>query len=151
MWTESAGVIGIGYQGRTPEELSEMLLECGVTTLVDVRLNAISRKRGFSKRALSEHLDSCGITYLHRPALGNPRDNSAAYGETDSAEGLQARDRFKHVISAEAGASAIRELVDLATRTRVAVFCYEDSELNCHRHEVLHAARELMSELRPAG
>ncbi|WP_022894774.1 DUF488 domain-containing protein [Agromyces subbeticus] len=49
----------------------------GVTALVDVRLNALSRKHGFSKKSLAEGLAGYGITYLHRPQLGNPCDEKS--------------------------------------------------------------------------
>src|SRR5690606_25501465 len=39
----------IGYEGRTQEEYLALLGEAGVTLLVDVRRNPISRKKGFSR------------------------------------------------------------------------------------------------------
>src|SRR5690606_35497866 len=44
-------ISGIGYEGLTLEAFISKLRIRGVQTLVDVRPNAISRKRGFSKRA----------------------------------------------------------------------------------------------------
>ena len=147
MWTESGGFIGIGYEGISGEELVKSLKGWGVDILVDVRLNAVSRKKGFSKRALSELLEASGITYLHMPALGNPKDNRGAYSEIDSAEGLAARATFSDRL-ADANATAdIDRLAELATNHHVAVFCYEESELNCHRREVLSAARDRLAEL----
>ncbi len=39
----SSGLIGVGYEGRTLEELVAHLLAMDVSRLVDVRLNPISR------------------------------------------------------------------------------------------------------------
>ena len=52
----------VGYEGRSVDELADALVEAGVSVLVDVREDAISRKRGLSKRALAEKLESRGIT-----------------------------------------------------------------------------------------
>ena len=67
--------MSVGYEGRSVDELVDALVEAGVSVLVDVRENAISRKRGLSKRLLAEKLEARGITYVHEPTLGNPRDN----------------------------------------------------------------------------
>ena len=47
----------IGYEGRAIDEYMNLLLENHVKVLCDVRKNPISRKRGFSKTALSEELN----------------------------------------------------------------------------------------------
>jgi uncharacterized protein (DUF488 family) len=139
--------MGVGYEGASPEEVLDELNGRGVTTLVDVRLNPISRKKGFSKKSLSEFLTSHGIAYLHVPALGNPRDNRDAYAEVGTDEGDAARRRYRELLSEPAGAEAIQELAVLATTSSIAVFCYEHSELRCHRHEVLRAARDVLDTL----
>ena len=58
-------LISIGYEGRNLDALIEQLKVSNVNTLVDVRLNAISRKPGLSKRRLAEALRAEGIRYLH--------------------------------------------------------------------------------------
>ena len=143
MWTDNGGLIGIGYQGLTLDDLSDKLTNWGVTVLVDVRLNAVSRKPGFSKSRLSAHLEERGIRYVHMPALGNPKENRAGYGGDDEAIEMS-RLRFREVLEDVGARDALRELVDLALGTHVAVFCYEESELHCHRHEVLFEANRLM-------
>jgi uncharacterized protein (DUF488 family) len=149
MWTDSGGLIGIGYQGLTLDNLSDKLSKWGVTVLVDVRLNAVSRKPGFSKGRLSAHLEERGIRYVHMPALGNPKDNRAGYG--GDAEAIEtSRGRFRAVLDGDGAREALRELVDLAGGAHVAVFCYEESELHCHRNEVLFEANRLM-DTAPAG
>lgn len=42
-------LFSVGYEGRDLSDFVELLQENGVTVLLDVRLNAISRKPGFSK------------------------------------------------------------------------------------------------------
>lgn len=144
----SAGVLmGVGYEGVTPEDVLEQLNGRGVTTLVDVRLNPISRKKGFSKKSLSEFLTANGVRYLHVPALGNPKDNREAYAEVGTDEGNAARDRYRQLLREPPAVEALQELAALAETSSIAVFCYEHSELRCHRHEVLRAARDLLDAI----
>lgn len=143
MWTDTGGLIGIGYQGLSLDDLSDKLSKWGVTVLVDVRMNAVSRKPGFSKSRLAAHLEERGIRYVHMPALGNPKDNRAGYsGDPEAIE--TSRRRFREVLDGDSPREALRELVELAVGSHVAVFCYEESELHCHRHEVLFQANQLM-------
>jgi uncharacterized protein (DUF488 family) len=43
-------LFSVGYEGRDPSDFVELLQKNGVTVLLDVRLDAISRKPGFSKK-----------------------------------------------------------------------------------------------------
>jgi uncharacterized protein (DUF488 family) len=63
-------LLTIGYEGRSLAEYLGLLREAGCTLLCDVRRNAFSHKRGFSKRALADGCAGAGIRYEHRPALG---------------------------------------------------------------------------------
>ncbi len=135
---------GIGYEGQTIDALVSKLRIRGVETLVDVRLNAISRKRGFSKRALAAALEDAGIAYVHMPVLGNQRDNRAGYGELDSPLARQVRERFTAELQAEAALEGLEELANLARTGPVAVFCYEADEQHCHREQVLEQVRGIL-------
>jgi uncharacterized protein (DUF488 family) len=148
MWTESGGITGVGYEGKTIEQLVADLTALEVTTLVDVRLNAISRKKGFSKRALAENLDAAGISYQHRPELGNARDNRAGFAEEWRSDvGRAARAIYTDSLTSRDAAAAIDALADLALREKVALLCFESSELHCHRREALAAIRGRVEEL----
>ncbi len=135
---------GIGYEGQTIDALVSKLRIRGVETLVDVRLNAISRKRGFSKRALAAALEDAGIAYVHMPVLGNQRDNRVGYGELDSPLARQVRERFTAELQAEAALEGLEELANLARTGPVAVFCYEADEQHCHREQVLEQVRGIL-------
>nr|WP_314844755.1 DUF488 domain-containing protein [uncultured Microbacterium sp.] len=138
-------ISGIGYEGLALDTFISKLRIRGVQTLVDVRLNAISRKRGFSKRALSEALSEEGITYVHLPVLGNQRDNRAGYGEIESDLAHDVRDRFRQELQSDVAAAALREVADLAQAGEVVLFCYEQDERHCHREQVLDQIRSLMA------
>ncbi|MFM9876840.1 MAG: DUF488 family protein [Rhodoglobus sp.] len=147
MWDSERGIIGIGYEGLTLESLADRLTAWGVTTLADVRLNAISRKRGFSKKALQAHLVAQGIRYIHMPELGNVRHNRAGFSDPGSTEGDAARVKFIERLAAPEANARLDELASLAGSSHVAVLCFEARETECHRHEVLDAVRARLSEL----
>lgn len=147
MATPGNGIIGIGYQGLTLDVLAEQLKGWGVETLVDVRLNAISRKPGFSKRALEAHLLSKGIQYVHMPELGNARDNRAGFSEPGTEVGDRARTRFRNSLSTPEASAKLDELAALADSSWIAVFCFEARETECHRHEVIRAVRDRLDAL----
>lgn len=138
------GITGIGYEGLDLDAFVSKLRVRGVSTLVDVRLNAISRKKGFSKRALSAALAESGIEYLHMPALGNQRDNRAGYGELESIAAHEVRDRFRGTLESEAAVAALDELAELARGGDVVVFCYEQDERHCHREQVIEQVTLLL-------
>ena len=138
-------ISGIGYEGLTLDAFISKLRIRGVQTLVDVRLNAISRKRGFSKRALAEALGEAGIAYVHLPSLGNQRDNRAGYGELESDLAHEARDRFRQELQSVAATTAIQDVADLARVGRVVLFCFEQDEQHCHREQVLEQVRMVMA------
>lgn len=148
MTTSDQSISGWGYEGRTVDDLIEHARGLGVGLIVDVRLNAISRKRGFSKRGLEEKLTDAGLRYLHLPALGNPRDNRDAFAApAESPAAVAARGRFaEEVLASESGQSALRVLAGAALRGPVLLLCYENDESCCHRAPVLNAVRDLVSE-----
>ncbi|QJX02842.1 DUF488 domain-containing protein [Alcanivorax sp. IO_7] len=61
-----------GYEGVDIETFVGRLLDAGVDQVIDVRQYPISRKRGFSKTALSKCLAGAGIDYCHLRELGCP-------------------------------------------------------------------------------
>lgn len=136
------GVLGHGYEGRTIDEYIADLVVWNVRTLVDVRLNAISRKKGFSKRALGEALENAGISYLHRPELGNPKDNRDGFWEPGSEAAGKAHERFRALLNEEKAEAAIQEITHLASSERVALLCFESNESCCHRSLILDAVKE---------
>lgn len=138
-------ILGIGYEGQSLDAFIAKLRLHGVEALVDVRLNAISRKRGFSKTALSEAVSAAGIEYVHMPALGNHRDNRSGYATTDTTEAHQARDRFRNALTSDMASSALTELASLSRHRKIALFCFEADENHCHRQQVREALARLVA------
>ncbi len=131
-------IYSVGYEGLTIDALIERLIGSRVTTLVDVRLNAISRKAGFSRRRLSETLSHAGINYVHEKDLGNPPDNRDSFRTGDGTEG---RARMRTILLNGSG-DALKRLVDLASNERIAVLCFERDHQRCHRDVITEMALE---------
>jgi uncharacterized protein (DUF488 family) len=121
----------IGYEGTTPTELVADLAVAGVDVVVDVRLNAVSRRPGFSKRKLAEALGEANIEYVNERALGNPTDNRDAFRRGHAA----ARARLRHRIERE-GAEALDRVAELVADRSVALLCVEANHVGCHRELV---------------
>ena len=129
MTDATATIVSVGYQGRSVNELIDVLRHGEVEVLVDVRLNPISRKQGFSKNPLSQALAEAGIEYRYERALGNPRDNRYPFD----------RERYEAYLR-ENGLAVFAELMALAKSGRIALLCYERLHRECHRSSILDLA-----------
>lgn len=130
------GITSVGYEGRELDEFVRDLASRGVTVLADVRLNAVSRRRGFSKNALRTALEANGIRYVHLRGLGNPAENRAAFAGENVAAG---RASFRRLLAAEHAQEDMARLRGLASEATIAVLCVERNEENCHRKVVIDA------------
>ncbi len=133
------GIYSVGYEGMEARTLVDHLTWAGVTLLIDVRLNPVSRKPGWSKRSLQATLEAAGIEYRHERALGNPPDNRDSFRRGDGDEG---RRRMREILSNGSG-PALQRLVDDAAVRRVAVLCVERGARRCHRQVITDMAQEL--------
>jgi len=128
----------IGYEGRTPGNLVQALKAHEVRRVVDVRLQPVSRVKGFSLMALYEQLRKAGITYEHRKELGNPREIRQLFHEGQLTEG---RRRFRALL-ANGNGGAVDVLVGLARIEPTAILCRERTAATCHRAIVADLAVE---------
>ncbi|WP_111721484.1 DUF488 family protein [Homoserinimonas sp. OAct 916] len=136
-----ANVIGVGYEGIDSDGLLSKLRLRGVRTVVDIRLNPISRKRGLSKTALRARLAEDNIGYEHLSALGNPRDNREGFADLEGGAARDAREKFGELLNTEAAREALSRVMELAAAGTVALLCFEQDETRCHREIVLTALR----------
>jgi uncharacterized protein (DUF488 family) len=133
----------IGYEGIGVTPFLATLTAAGVNTLLDIREFAGSRRKGFAKTALREHLAEVGIDYRHEPALGSPRDIRHRLREDGNLDQFF-QDFEKHLATQQ---PLLKQLVkDLSGN--VALLCYERDYRECHRASV---AAELgrLTGLRP--
>jgi len=136
-------IYSVGYEGLTLPGLVERLVQSKVSVLVDVRLNAVSRRKGFSKKALAAGLADVGIDYVHEPLLGNPQENRDSFRLGDGDAGRRVmRKRLEN-----GSRAALDELIVAARRTRVAVLCVERDRNSCHRQVITDLVEELEPEI----
>jgi uncharacterized protein (DUF488 family) len=126
--SEGPVVYTIGYEGRTPDDFDATLVEVGVTTLIDIRRRAMSRKRGFAKTALAAHLADAGIGYAHYPDLGAPLDVIHLKNQADHGPILAEYER-----RLPESIDAVNDLLDVIGRETVCLMCFEADPLQCHR------------------
>lgn len=135
-------VFTIGYEGSELSAFINRLVDAGVETLVDIRDLPSSRKKGFSKKALSEALEACGIKYLHLKSLGDPREGRLAARAGD-------HDRFVSVftrhMATPAAQAALHELAHLVKTTRACLMCFERHHRGCHRKIVVEDLAQIVS------
>ncbi len=139
-------IYSVGYEGLTLEQFLQRLGDSDVTTLVDVRMTAASRRPGFSKRRLQTALASAGISYVHEPELGNPPENRENFRTGDRELG---RKRMRARLENGSG-DALRRLVELSMQEHVAVLCVERFAVSCHRQVITEMACEIEPTLRTA-
>lgn len=127
----------IGYEGATPEQFVSTLKAVGVKTLADVRELPLSRKKGFSKSALSELLAESGIKYIHFKSLGDPKEGreAARIGNIAKFETV-----FLHHFAKQAGRIALSELLEVAKSETTCIMCFERCHIHCHRSYIADEA-----------
>jgi uncharacterized protein (DUF488 family) len=132
-------IFTIGYEGASLEAFIARLTRGGVNLVVDVRDLPLSRKRGFSKVALSEALDSAGIGYHHIRELGCPKPIRDRYRADGNWERYTAS-FMQHLSQQKAAVEAVAQLCQGSS---LALLCYESDPDRCHRTYVAQVAAEV--------
>jgi uncharacterized protein (DUF488 family) len=125
-----------GYEGLDIGPFIGRLHKAGVKVVLDVRELPLSRKRGFSKRAFSEALNSAGLEYRHLAALGCPKAIRNRY-KLDGDWDRYCRDFLAYLSSQT---DAIAEVVLISEKVDACLICFEADHRFCHRSLVANAA-----------
>lgn len=128
-----------GYEGLDIAAFMARLHDAQVRVIVDVRELPLSRKKGFSKNALREHLAAQGIGYVHSPSLGCPKKIRDQY-RADGDWTRYTRDFLAYLQTQDTG---VRELVRHARAATACLVCFEADYAMCHRTYVARAAQRL--------
>jgi uncharacterized protein (DUF488 family) len=131
-------IFTVGHSTRPIEELLALLIEHGVTTLVDVRRYPGSRRHPqFSRDALAASLTGAGIEYVHEPDLGGRRAT-----RPDSPHIAWRVEAFRgyadHMETPEFQA-ALDRLIRRSEKETVAILCAEAVPWRCHRRLISDA------------
>ncbi len=118
-----------GYEGQTIATFIQRLSFAGVELLVDVRALPLSRKPGFSKRALVSHLEEAGIDYVHLRKLGMP--NHLRRQRHDLPDNRPILDAYEALLPSQD--EYVSLVVQMAGDRQVCLMCFESDESQCHR------------------
>jgi uncharacterized protein (DUF488 family) len=123
-------IFTIGYEGASVPAFIAALLDAGVALVLDIRAAPVSRKKGFSKTHLAQHLSEAGIGYRHMRGLGTPKQGreAARSGDHDSFERL-----FRNHLEEPEALLDLGEALDLAAAQPVCLLCLERDPQQCHR------------------
>lgn len=149
----------VGHSTRSAEEFAQILLAHEIQVLVDVRSFPGSRRYPqFNRAALGESLEQVGIEYKHEPRLGGRRTPRADSHNT-AWKNASFRAYADHMESEEFR-KGVKDLLELAAKSRTAVMCAESLWWRCHRslisdylkaegHSVIHILDQTKSEEHP--
>jgi len=130
----------IGYEGASPSDFLDTLIDVQIDRVIDIRDVPASRRPGFSKNSLREALAEHDIEYTHLKPLGDPKDGREAMRRGD----VRAfQEIFGMHIQLETAQEALRTAVDFANQESIVLLCFERDPKYCHRTIVA----DLMSEL----
>ena len=133
----SADFYTIGYSGFSASEFVAALQEVGVSTLIDIRRDAVSMHRPeFSKTNLRQMLEVNGIAYTHYPALGVPRDLRARVADPSG------RNQVWHWYDSHVAPTFAGRNLDRFFNGYdhpIALMCVEADPRACHRHRLAMA------------
>jgi uncharacterized protein (DUF488 family) len=131
---DTADFFTLGYSGRSFEDIIDLLTQYRVSTLIDVRTNAVSMYRPeFSKRNLAAALADRSIEYDHRPQFGIPRDIRAKAIGTGSRDILW--DWYDTYVSEIYIGSNLHRFFNTMEHPSV-LMCSEFDPTECHRHRL---------------
>lgn len=119
----------IGYEGINIDDFLHLLENHNIDTVVDIRELPLSRKQGFSKNILSNHLNLKGYEYIHIPQLGCPKPIRNQY-RIDNDWKLYKQEFVGYL---ETKNDVLSALSDLAYSSNCALLCFEADYNLCHR------------------
>jgi uncharacterized protein (DUF488 family) len=130
--TKQKGKFTIGYEGKSLDYFMNQLIQNKITRLIDVRKNAMSMKRGFSKNTLQKTLESVGIIYEHIPKLGI---------ESDKRQKLETKNDYDKLFKEYRKTLLKRKneldyLSEEGEKERIAIMCFEKDPSYCHRGQI---------------
>ena len=118
-----------GYEGKAGDSFIGKLQSKQIEAIVDIRENPFSRKPGFSKNALRQHLADSGVEYFHFHELGTPKPlRQLLADEQDYVTFFKEYRNFLPEFQ-----DAIDDLIELGSSKMVCLLCFEKDPHLCHR------------------
>jgi len=123
-------VYTIGYEAVSLEELFNQLLRSGVTSILDVRSNPVSRRFGFHKSTLQAVSLGLGIEYSHWPELGTSTHDRGRVNDDFRSEELFSEYRGRVMSDQQ---ERLNELARAICSRPSVLLCLEADPQTCHR------------------
>ncbi len=128
----------VGYEGLDIDSFIIHLKNNAVECLLDIREIPISRKRGFSKTALSERLNEENIHYVHIADLGSPKPIRHKLRANHDYSSFFKK-IHKHLANKK---HAIESAYHYITDYTCCLMCFEHLAAQCHRKIVARKIKE---------
>jgi uncharacterized protein (DUF488 family) len=126
-------VFTVGHSNRSADALIRVLLDAGVTLLVDVRSYPGSRRwPQFNREMLAPALAAQGIAYHHEPRLGGRRSEGGAASPNGAWQEPAFR-RYADYAMTPPFRNGVRALMAQAETNSIAIMCAEANWWQCHR------------------
>jgi len=119
-----------GYEGLLIDGFLNMLVQRGISRLIDVRNNPVSRRYGFHKTTLTRLCRSLDIDYVHVPELGI---NSQYRRNLRTLDDYQAIFTKYKVVTLKVEFNAIDKVTKLVKDKPSVLVCMEADPAYCHR------------------
>jgi hypothetical protein len=129
-----------GYEGKTVDEFLNLLVESGISRLIDVRSNPVSRRYGFHKSTLSRLCSVLGIDYQHLPELGIPSSERGDLDSSDKYTSLLNNYRSSLPLRKE----ALSDVISLLRSEPSVLVCMEADPEFCHRNVLAQHLKTLI-------
>jgi len=120
----------IGYEAAELADFVATLRAASIDCLIDIRELAISRRKGFAKRALSAALSTAGIRYVHLRGLGDPK---AGRDAAKAGDFTTFRAIFSTHLKSDTAQADLQTAVSIAKGGGACLMCYERDHDACHR------------------
>lgn len=138
----------IGHGNNNIDRFIQLLVDNGITTLVDVRTAPFSRfNPQFDKENLENSLSRHGIEYAYAGKYlgGRPSDPTCYKNQIMPGEGADYLHEvdYLEVMKRPWFVQGIARLLEMAEEQITAIMCSEENPAECHRHHLI--ARFLMA------
>lgn len=134
----SAGIVTIGYEGKTIDKFLNELIVNKINVVIDVRRNAYSMKFGFQLNKLKNYLEKIGIDYIHIPELGIPSSQRENLENYEDYQILFTNYRSE----IDTKRDHLEMIKSIGQNKKVSLMCFEKDVRYCHRGIIAERLRE---------
>ncbi len=133
----------IGYEGKKLDDFILSLKQNHVTRIIDVREIPLSRKKGFSKSALKQKLESEKIEYVHIKSLGSPKPiRDKLKKDYDYPSFFNS---YSNYLTTQM--DSLKELYKFITSGINCLMCFEKTPEICHRSTLANKLKDFNNSL----